>query len=332
MAYIPSTSAGKEVHMLMGELSTAQHQWNTYATQLGRGYTAAYKEHETAIKAVQEKYRLAAESAYWVLSLLCVAFAGGIAGGLMAPWVEKAGSLRARTILDEMSQTVAQGTTQKGLEATRSGADPFKPAMKSPLEYWQDMHGEIGLCFSDLRASVEAWMSAADSDPRYSNPTPGIKKFVQTPLLRDAPKDMPDEKKIAREAELGMWIAWAHVRDIDYWKERVDAVTNNEGRHYREAYTDKYMKEFQLLQPIVDRLKSLGVPALGTSTAKPGLFAGPSRAETVLDINKLRTAGAYLAVLPEGAHFFGRVGEVVKDPQKVLPQMSDVRPIYKRAA
>jgi hypothetical protein len=63
MAYLPKTKTGQEIHALMGELSSAQHQWNTYATQLGRGYTSAYQFHDETVKKVQERLRLAAESA-----------------------------------------------------------------------------------------------------------------------------------------------------------------------------------------------------------------------------------------------------------------------------
>ncbi len=228
MTYLPKTKAGQEIHVLMGELSSAQHQWNTYATQVGRGYTTAYGWHDDTVKKVQERLRLAAESAYWLLSLLCVSFAGGLVGGLMAPWVSRAGSMTARTMLSETMQSQAQSITQKGLEQTRPGESPFRPALKSPLQYWQDMQGEIGLCFSALRGAVEEWMKKVDNDPRASTPSAVINEFMQKPLLKDAPKDedMPDETKVAREAELGMWIAWAQVRDIDYWKERINRVTD----------------------------------------------------------------------------------------------------------
>src|SRR5688572_6483183 len=99
MAYLPKTNAAKEIYPLMSEISTAQDQWGTYATQLGRGYTAAYQEHEKAIDKVNRNIRLQEEKSYWLLSLLCVGFAGGLIGGLMAPWVKNAGTSLAQQIM-----------------------------------------------------------------------------------------------------------------------------------------------------------------------------------------------------------------------------------------
>jgi hypothetical protein len=99
MVYLPKTEAGKKLHELMDELNTAQNQWNTYATQLGRGYKTAYELHQKAIGKINDNLKLKAEQAYWLLSLLCVAFAGGVAGGLMAPWVTKAGQVTSQLVL-----------------------------------------------------------------------------------------------------------------------------------------------------------------------------------------------------------------------------------------
>ena len=96
--------------------------------------------------------------------------------------------------------------------------------MKSPLLYEQDMQGEIGLCFSALRNEVENLVKQLYEDPwvGVANPNSIIDKVLQAPIIKDTPthNDMPDEKKIYRQAELGMWIAWANVRDIDYWETR----------------------------------------------------------------------------------------------------------------
>jgi hypothetical protein len=37
MAYVPKTEAGKTINELNVARDTAQLQWNTYATRLGRG-------------------------------------------------------------------------------------------------------------------------------------------------------------------------------------------------------------------------------------------------------------------------------------------------------
>ena len=324
MVYQPKTGASKEINKLMADLSTAQFQWNTYATQLGRGYTAAYQEHEDAIKKINEQYRLAAEAAYWVLSLLCVSAAGGVAGGLMAPWATRAGLVAARTTVSETIQSMTGQIAQKGLDATKPAEAGFKPVVKSPLLYFQDMLGEIGICFSALRDELEAWMKSVDEDTWPANPSDGINKFLQAPIIKDYPrtKDMPNEKKLAREAEIGMWIAWANVRDIDYWKTRIDTVSDKwAGRRTKGLHMDDLRK----LQPVVDRLRTLEAAALGTRTVEKPMVVG-SMKETFLDITRLRLP------VPGGGDFLAKVADVVKIPRKVLPELAQLPPSYKRAS
>jgi hypothetical protein len=50
MVYLPKTEAGKTIDALTEQLNSAQFQWNTYAAQLGRGYTTAYKGIVTSSK------------------------------------------------------------------------------------------------------------------------------------------------------------------------------------------------------------------------------------------------------------------------------------------
>jgi hypothetical protein len=49
MVYLPKPKRAKRSTRL-----PAQFQWNTYATQLGRGYTTAYKFHQKAIDDINE--------------------------------------------------------------------------------------------------------------------------------------------------------------------------------------------------------------------------------------------------------------------------------------
>jgi len=155
-----------------------------------------------------------------------------------------------------------------------------------------------------------------------------MKQFKDSPLIRDVPKKMPDEKMVAREAELGMWIAWASVRDIDYWKTRYDAFRDGVDANRTEGY---YMIELRRMQPIIDRLHHLGAINLGTTVVRKNLMIGSSE-ERILDINKLRTAGPLMSILPGGGIFFSKVAEVVKEPHRVLPELITLPPIYKRVA
>jgi hypothetical protein len=334
--YLPKTPTAQKYKVIMDAIDTAQHSWNTYVTQLGRGYREAYKKHDKAIGDIKEKYRLAAESAYWVLSLLCVSFAGGMVGGLMAPWVNRAGESAAKDAIDSATRQrnfvsgtvggITTGVTQKGIDATKPDPQDFKPAVKEPLDYWQDLFGEVGLCCGALRDEVQERMKLVDNASFPLGWEDDVMKLMDVPLLKDIPSrsDMPDPAKVEREAELGMWIAWANVRDIDYWKTRIDTVANEDAGRRKKGI---YMDELRKLQPVVDRLKDLGALPLGTRTVNKPMVVG-SQKETFLDIPKLRIAGSG----PGGSVFLGKVADVVKNPRTVLPQLENLAPKHKRAA
>jgi hypothetical protein len=325
MTYQPRTAAAKAVKVLHDETATAQLQWEGYATQLGIGYREAYKEHAGALTKIQENYRVTAESAYWVLSLLCVSFAGGLVGGLMAPWVVKAGetvgAIVTRSVVSGTSSQAAQIITQRGIDNSKGGQAEFKPAVKPPVEYWQDLLGEIAVAFSFVRLRLENWMKELDRQSEPLMPELALHKVRESPLLKHYPRYLPEPTLIQHECELGMWIAWAHVRHVDYWKTRMgraDGVNvTARGAHASEVAR----LELRALQPVVERMKFLGVAALTTTTLRGRI--------TVLDVPKLQVGGRLMmTAVSGGMNFLDNVAELVKDPRKVLQGMVDVPPRY----
>jgi len=334
MVYLPTTNAGKTINEVMEALNTAQHQWNTYATQLGRGYTTAYGNHKDAIDKVSENLRLKAEHAYWVLSLLCVAFAGGLAGGLMAPWVAKAGTefakIMVRNKVSSVTANAVQGLVQKGTDIVKPTTAPFKPAVKDPLAYWQDMFGELGICFSDLRDEVEADMRKVDQTNSSADATKAVNSYMDNPLLKNCPmsKNMPNVDLVAREAEVGIWIAWAAGRDIDYWKKAVAGLTI--GTFSAADYYDDAVQ----FEPVVNRLSIISQPAYEAGTMVGRVYGPPPGhnllPKTLINIPGLAEAGHVIPSLSGANLFLRRVKDVVKLPQHVLPQLDQTSPVYKK--
>jgi hypothetical protein len=260
----------------------------------------------------------------------------------MAPWVAGAGGLAAketfRVGVSETAQAAAQVGAQKAVDEAKQeqAQEPFKPPFKSPGSFREDMLGEIGMCFSVLRDKVEAWMRGVDDTPRPHDPSMDITKFMQTPLLKLAPNsaEMPNPEKVAWQAELDMWLAWAVVRDADYWKTRISAVTDGlASRLFQSTQHDLdriYMDELKMLQPIADRLDALGAAKFVMMTVNWRDHQGRPIKETVLNINLLRIIGHLVTMFPRKDPFLGKVADVVKNPQKVLPALKDLPPIYKR--
>jgi hypothetical protein len=336
MVYLPKTEAGKKLNEVMGAFNTAEFQWNTYATQLGRGYTTAYNLHQEAIGKINENLKLKAEEAYWLLSLLCVAFAGGVAGGLMAPWVSKAGQVTSQLIIrNKMSAAAANavsGVVQKGTDVAKPSTAPLVPAVKDPLSYVLDMLGEIGLCFSDLRSETETQMKLADDAViSVDDANEMVRVLMLDPLLKDSPssKDMPDATLVAREAELGMWIAWAGTRDLRYWNRAIASISRGVS-----STDDDYFQDAKQFEPIVDRLRILGPDALtagsmGVRVHAKAQFAPGNWWPRVVNIPALTQSGYKVNILSGADVFLRKVSEVVKFPQKVLPELDQKRPVYR---
>jgi hypothetical protein len=63
MVYVPKTEIGKTTDALTEQLNSAQLHWNTYPTQVGRGYTTAYKFHQKAIDDINKNLQLSRPTA-----------------------------------------------------------------------------------------------------------------------------------------------------------------------------------------------------------------------------------------------------------------------------
>jgi hypothetical protein len=342
MTYIPKSDAAKEIHQVYGDLSTAQHQWNTYAEKLGQAYTIAYREHEKPLKDISEKLRASSEAMYFVLSLFCVGLGGGLAGGLMAPWVNKAGDAIGkaimRTTISEATQSTVGGVTQKIIDATKNGS-PYTPVVKEPLEYSQHMKGQIGECFSIIRDEVENEVIEADKQGAPRNY--GIymrQKLVAMPLVGDHPKskDLPDVATAARQAELGMWIAWANVRDIDYWNRAIKSIENyGKSKWLGPSGKDmSYLSDAERLSSIVSRLYTLGehsrvvIPHPQKPHWREVKYGTPVYKSPLLHIPKLAMLGKQL-----GGTFYSKLDDVVRSPVNARGELSkllSLPPIYKR--
>jgi hypothetical protein len=340
--YLPKTDEGKKIDELMGVINTAQDQWFTYADQLARGYNAAYGWHQKTLDDIDAELKLKAEQTYWLLSLLCVAFAGGVAGGLMAPWVNAAGKAAADAakattqvvVRNKVSATIAnsaQGIVQKVTDIAKPEVKPFVPAVKDRFTFFLDMHGELGKCFSDLRKAVQEDTKDADGGEfSLEGAKQQVEKYMSTPLLKYSPTsdDLPDETVVARDAELGMWIAWAGCRDIDYWNKAIADWTGGFGGWVQPG--NEYLEDAEKFQPVVDRLRILGSDALSAGTIPVKVVNKSIRpARIVINIPKLAGAG-YTTLSRSGDNLFlQRVSEVVKFPKNVLPQLDQNRPIYR---
>ena len=95
-----------------------------------------------------------------------------------------------------------------------------------------------------------------------------IEISMHDPPLKDYPlDDMPDASLVAREAELGMWIAWAAAGDLTYWNRAIAVIAKGVQPTGNEYYEDATQ-----FQPAVDRLRALGPDALTAGSMHVRMF------------------------------------------------------------
>jgi hypothetical protein len=343
MPYEPTTPAARELKVVYDYLNGAQHDWNTYATELGRAYTTAYKFHEGALGEVKEKYRLESETQYWVFSLLCVAATGGLVGGLLAPWVAGAGAAIAkqmiRTFANETAQATAGGVVGRYMPSGASGSE-FKPAVKDPTSYKDDMIGELGICYFELRRELERMMQVLDKPQPDDETIKASKRFkeISKSPLANAPKTLPDKAKVARSAEIGMWLAWASRRKTDYWNKRYrDVRAMRDGPVSRTP--NPYLLELEHYGPVVRRMYALSIKDHSTTEIDVPYFTRSSSYQQkgyykvrVIDFNKLQLAGFISSIFQGDDVYMSNIIDVIKQPQKVLSSLVGLPPLHMRTA
>lgn len=140
----------------------------------------------------------------------------------------------------------------------------FKPATTDPHQFDLNQRHEVDLCVSQLKEYVKRFQIAAD---HFQWGRDAGKAFVELMIAEEFIQKQPVKKEIEdaagikkqMQAEVGMWIAWARTRKLDYWKTRLLAVRQiDRGADYLDY------GELRRLDPIVERLKKLKVDHLPT--------------------------------------------------------------------
>ncbi|GEM_PF-7069137 len=233
------------------------------------------------------------------------------------------------TTMSEATQSVTGEVIQKGIDVIKpSSGSPYTPASTEPLEYHQLMKGELGECFSIIRGEVEKEVKEAEQKGALHHYGEWKRKqFLAIPIVADYPRtnDIPDVDKAALQAELGMWIAWANVRDIDYWNRAKKAVETASSfgmsmRDYQKGI--EYIGGYMTLEPIRERLSVLGINSRVTIPFRTVI------SKQSLHIPMLAKLGKQL-----GGTFYNKLEDVVRSPlgaRGELSKLISLPPIYKR--
>jgi hypothetical protein len=340
--YDPVSPAGKRIIDVLGPLGGAESDWMALAVDVADGYQTAYDNHTKALNDVKAIIKEQNETSYFILSLLSVSLAGGLVGGAMAPWVGTANtksfwSVLARNASSGSKSSAAQAVVQKGLDATKSNnEEPFETPVIAPFKKYLKLTNGVRKMFGRLREHVYYLAKFADDLKLSMEDGEMLRKTIfDMPIVAKSPADhdSPDPSVVANMAELGMWIAWAHKRDIGYWTKRVNELTD--GRYDPYLKDVSYKGEVLQLQPITNRLVYLGATrALSKIDFGPmGLTSPLARnmpqyhGQTFVNIPKLKLLGAI-----QGGPFYENMHAMLNPTTAInaLERLSSLAPSYAR--
>jgi hypothetical protein len=301
--------ASASLHALQSELAGAKTQWEYLEDRLTNGYKDAYKTHVGVLKAMENAKILAEQAdAKWigigmfVFSVVSVGFAGGLVGGVIAPWVKKAEQGTADAVIRQGIQGIATRTTQQSVlrvvpeRPTGSSPDgsPYVAASPQAFDAYLDTKEELDGCFAIVNAYIQSLINLSNSEqwPAEVGQTILDSFRHNCRLLTDSPEpsQLPKRELVARAAEIAMWVAWANARDWVYWG---DVYRELDGRGMGprgEMRTVQLgVREFQTneLYPILDELKNLGISGVQLEIRQH--HAQGLRDNLVLDLRKLRS-------------------------------------------
>jgi hypothetical protein len=273
--------ASGPLHHLQSELLAAKSAWEQLGVRIAKGYTLAYAEHVNTLTLMKKakEAEMSNNALMFVLSVVSVGFAGGLVGGLIAPFIQNVGARIAGRV---WSSAVAGATqdTAKGLvkigaqvidDARKGEGDPYRAVSPKDLLVDQEIRDRIASAFGPILEALDAMIDEANTVQADASAGQTIlNNFRQNcPLLTDKPAqaDIPSERDAWRAAELAMWVAWANERDWSWWNKQYE-VLDPMARHYygrKERWYDdrphglldakKYVLE---LDPVGNRLAAMG--------------------------------------------------------------------------
>lgn len=250
------------------EYSVATDAWELMAVKFTRAYKVASSLQESALQKVKARKiaRAKADQAAFnfLLSILTVGVAGGVGGALARGIFADT----QKNAIDAAKQ-IGQFAVQQPPAALRDLLDPvkavrgdiFEPIGPDAFDYYLTLQDNI-LTQKNLLNIVFEQSPWGDSSLAQS---PDVSEkladwFLDQPYFKDKPDALSiDEKKLAKSMRLALWVAWAYVRDIEYWYWEWRNTKGYYGNPTRERDGDGLLESFDW-DPVRLDLVPLGVP------------------------------------------------------------------------
>jgi hypothetical protein len=300
--------------------------------------------------------------------VVAVGFGGGFAGGLLALWVEAAGhKWFQRAVREGVQYILKHGTMEleegaihklkkEKEEAEKSNQSAFQPVVPETFKVYLEKKSQLDHCFSLFNVFVTELQEESDRQGWSQKTGWALHRHITKnwPVFTDAPdpRDLPDQKLIAKASELLMWVLWADNRDYkNFWDKWYKVLDDHPGRGSRdidlltgEQYQSRMGPNWGLalryagqLAPVFERLQILDkgphVQSFVWNVYAPLYSLREIERRTFLDLRKLRKldVGA-MANLPFGEMKTGDLPNLKEfhGRGKYLESLSHLQPAYKR--
>jgi hypothetical protein len=234
--------------------------------------------------------------------VVATGYAGGFVGGLIAPWVRKAGERAVEIAFREAVKGAAGRTTQQlvalGIpqEPEKPTVDPseYNPVVPQSFDVYLGKKEELDGCFAVANQMVQDMINAANA--RNTPADIGweiLNSFRKNcPLLVGVPRydQLPVPSDVAKAAELAMWVIWTNMRDWAYWENTYRWIDDYAGGLTDYDDDDPLYEDVRRLDPVLERMRALGKANLLIETLPIRTDDATNKWSNtdVLDLRKLR--------------------------------------------
>lgn len=254
----------------------AQNKWLAVAELFSLAYTKAYNKQQDLLKKIKQAQEAARKREEAMMGFTLLLLTGGIVGPMTQRFLGKALPSTASTVaeaakdaskdslLTEWTKHAVTELAKAGdeklrgvvLDATKpsQNGSPFKPVGLTPLEFTLKMKSGIRERAITMREFAAVWHRS------LGHLSPGqAEQFKKAVFATSFFSEIPSHAKLRvldlqTSAELMLWIAWARVRDEEYWEK-----TDRQAEVFFSAESWDWA-------PLLTELQRLGAPVAKFST------------------------------------------------------------------
>ncbi|HUA61183.1 MAG TPA: hypothetical protein VML19_20630 [Verrucomicrobiae bacterium] len=269
---VPSfNTPGEYITFLLTKLERCKSAWEAYGDACSEAYSQAYSTQYAVLKKVQKTLEEEAEQREKVLtfalSLLTVGVGGPIAGAVVRKVAGKIIAKETAELTKAAIEKAGEWGKEKATEPIKSGSEwagkhlfkapsteeAFRPPGVPPDQYGNKVQKGIHATAAALFRSVENFQSNGSAGMTLQSARSLTESMLESDFVKYPPDVDPDDDQftndLAKNASMALWLGWAWIRDVPYWR---NAAHNK--------FIVNYNTEPQAFRPVLDALTQTGAP------------------------------------------------------------------------